>query len=87
MGVRAKSCPNSALLRAIRDLTLIEREGVLQRISYADLGVEELGSIYEKLDFTPRVTGEPEVIEGREIAANTFFLDPRGMERKTSGSY
>ncbi len=49
--------------------------------------MEELGSIYEKLDFTPRVTGEPEVIEGREIAANTFFLDPRGMERKTSGSY
>ena len=86
--MRAKSCPNNALLRAIRDLTLIEQEGVLQRISYADLGVEELGSIYESLlDFTPRVTGEPEVIEGREIAANTFFLDPRGMVRKTSGSY
>lgn len=79
---------NSDLLRAIRSLTLIEREGVLQRISYADLGVEELGSIYESLlDFTPRVTREREVLDEREIPAHTFFLDPRGSERKTSGSY
>jgi len=27
------------------------------------------------------------VVEGREIAANTFFLDPRGKGRKTTGSY
>jgi len=39
------------------------------------------------LDFTPRVTAQPEVVAGRQIAANTFFLDPRSMERKTSGSY
>jgi len=87
---------NSDLLRAIRALTLIEREGVLQRISYADLGVEELGSIYESLlDFTPRVTTGPEDVNastslsagGREIPANTLFLDPRGSERKTTGSY
>ncbi len=80
--------PNSHLLRAIRALTLIERGGVLQRISYADLGVEELGSIYESLlDYTPRVTTAPEIIEGREVPAHTFILDPRGMARKTSGSY
>ena len=79
---------NSDLLRAIRALTLIEREGVLQRISYADLGVEELGSIYESLlDFTPRVTTHAEEVGGREIPANTFFLDPRGSERKITGSY
>jgi hypothetical protein len=85
-GVRA--CRNSDLLRAIRALTLIEREGVLQRISYADLGVEELGSIYESLlDYTPRVTTIAEEVDGRPIPANTFFLDPRGAERKTTGSY
>ena len=85
-GVRA--IRNSDLLHAIRALTLVEREGVLQRISYADLGVEELGSIYESLlDYTPRVTTVPEEVEGRQVPANTFFLDPRGSERKTSGSY
>ncbi|MBN1954817.1 MAG: restriction endonuclease [Anaerolineae bacterium] len=79
---------NSDLLQAIRALTLIEREGVLQRISYADLGVEELGSIYESLlDYTPRVSTAAEQVEGREVPANAFFLDPRGSERKTTGSY
>ncbi len=82
------ACRNSDLLHAIRALTLIEREGVLQRISYADLGVEELGSIYESLlDFTPRVSTALESVDGREIPAHTFFLDPRGAERKTTGSY
>ena len=85
-GVRA--IRNSDLLHAIRALTLVKREGVLQRISYADLGVEELGSIYESLlDYTPRVTTLPEEVEGRQVPAHTFFLDPRGSERKTTGSY
>ncbi|MGC9523588.1 MAG: Eco57I restriction-modification methylase domain-containing protein, partial [Anaerolineae bacterium] len=79
---------NSDLLHAIRALTLIEREGVLQRISYADLGVEELGSIYESLlDFTPRVTARTEAIDGREVPPHSFVLDPRGSARKTTGSY
>jgi hypothetical protein len=87
-GEHSRTMRNSDLLHAIRDLTLIEREGVLQRISYADLGVEELGSIYESLlDFTPRVTTEIEDVDGREIPPHTFFLDPRGSERKTTGSY
>ncbi len=83
-----RTCRNSELLLAIRALTLIEKGGVLQRISFADLGVEELGSIYESLlDFTPRVTTNAEEIEGRAIQANTFYLDPRGSARKTTGSY
>jgi hypothetical protein len=82
------TCANSDLLGAIRALTLIQREGVLQRISYADLGVEELGAIYESLlDYTPRVTSGPESVEGREIPPHSFLLDPRGAERKTTGSY
>jgi len=86
--LQGRTCRNSDLLRAIRALTLIEREGVLQRISYADLGVEELGAIYESLlDFTPRVTTTAENANGRQIPPNTFFLDPRGTERKTTGSY
>jgi hypothetical protein len=67
---------------------LVEEERVLKRINYLDLGVEEIGSIYESLlDFTPRVFGVQQEIEGETIPANTFFLDPRGMWRKTTGSY
>jgi len=84
----SRACDNAHLLRAIQKLTLIEREGVQQRISYLDLGVEELGAVYENLlDFTPRVTEEPDMIEDREVSANEFILDPRGLERKQSGSY
>ena len=89
--LKGRACDNARLLRAIRALTLIEREGVLQRISYLDLGVEELGSVYESLlDFTPRVTEKHEIIEERdeeEVSANTLILDPRGLERKQTGSY
>jgi hypothetical protein len=83
-----RACDNASLLHAIRSLTLIEREGVLQRISYLDLGVEELGSIYEALlDYTPRVTEQAETIEDTDVPAHTFILDPRGLQRKQSGSY
>ena len=86
--LEGRACNNTRLLQTIRALTLIEDEGVLQRISYVDLGVDELGSVYESLlDFTPRVTTDPETIDGDEFAAGTFVLDPRGLERKQSGSY
>ncbi len=86
-GLQAQ-CHNDALLRAIRYLTTVETEGTLQRVSYADLSVEEIGSIYESLlDFTPRVSRGAESVEGRDIPPGTFYLDPRGSERKTTGSY
>lgn len=89
LGARADSqCRNDSLLQAIRYLTTIERESVRQRISYADLSVEEIGSIYEGLlEFTPRVTKTAEQVNGRDITPATFFLDPRGATRKTTGSY
>ncbi len=67
---------NRDLLAALRHLTHTEREGRQMRINYRDLGVEELGHIYEGLlGLVPRFDG------GR------FFLadDPTG--RKASGSY
>lgn len=86
--ISALSCRNEELLTAIRYLTLIEKDKVLQRISYLDLGVEEIGSIYESLlEFTPRVLAQNETVEGELINARTFFLDPRGTARKTTGSY
>lgn len=84
---------NADLLRAARNLTTIERDGVLQRISYADLSVEEMGSVYESLlDYTPRVAAVEETVDEdheqtRTIYPGQFYLDPRGKERKTTGSY
>ena len=82
------SCKNEDVLEAVRNLTLIEEERVLKRINYLDLGVSEIGSIYESLlDYSPKVFATEQEIEGQKIPANTFVLDPRGAARKTSGSY
>lgn len=53
-----------------------------------DIGVEEIGSIYESLlDFTPRVLKTADTIENREYSRGQFILDHRGASRKTTGSY
>lgn len=81
-------CKNSDLLEAIRFLTLTEIDGTARRINYSEINVEEIGSIYESLlDFAPRITDQPEEIEGISYPANSFILDPRGSARKTTGSY
>ena len=82
------TCRNGALLQAIRALTFVEREGGLQRVNYADVGVEEIGAVYESLlEYVPRVTSQAEVVDGESVPANSFYLDPRGTSRKTTGSY
>ncbi|MBI4477448.1 MAG: N-6 DNA methylase [Acidobacteria bacterium] len=56
----------------------IRQEGP-RRIAYRDLGVEELGSVYENvLDFTPEAT--PGALPG-------VALRPGRMRRKTTGSF
>ena len=68
----------------MQSLTTVSRDGVLQLISYLDLSVEEIGSIYESLlDFTPRISRMGEHLEDRDVAPGEFFLDPRGSARKT----
>ena len=82
------SCKNEDILEAVRNLTLIEEERVLKRINYLDLGVSEIGSIYESLlDYSPKVFAAEQEIEGQKVPANAFVLDPSGATRKTSGSY
>jgi len=82
------SSKNEDILEAVRHLTLIEEERLLKRINYLDLGVSEIGSIYESLlDYTPKVFATEQEIEDERVPANTFILDPRGAARKTSGSY
>ncbi len=81
-------CENTHILEAVSCLTTFEQDKTRQRISYVDLGVEEIGSIYESLlDFTPRVAEEDTVVEGKTYTKGKFFLDPRGAARKSTGSY
>ncbi len=86
--VSESECSNDDLLDAIEDLTLIEHEGTRQRISYADLGVEEIGSVYESLlEFTPKLATEVIELKDRTISRGEFYLDDRGTERRETGSY
>lgn len=87
---------NDTLLEAIRYLTLVEDERMSKRINYLDIGVEEMGSIYESLlDYKPKIFATQQEVpvlesrrnETRRIPAFTFFLDPRGTDRRSSGSY
>ncbi len=81
-------CPNDKLLSAVHDLCYIEQDGYRQRISYADLGVEEIGAVYESLlEFTPQLAKSVVELGNRTISADSFYLDDRGMERKETGSY
>lgn len=86
--VDGATCPNHALLDAVHNLTHVEQEGYQQRISYADLGVDEIGAVYESLlEFTPQYATEVPELEERDISRGEFYLDSRGMERKETGSY
>jgi len=70
---------NDDLLAAMRRLSLFEENRVLQRVNYAGLDVEELGSVYESLlDFQPVFVDEA---EGKRFDLHT------GSERKSTGSY
>jgi hypothetical protein len=68
---------------AIRALTTRQGRQGLERISYADLGVEQLGSVYEHLlDFDLEAAARPGpavlVRTGRRKATGTFYT-PRAM--------
>ncbi|OGS23328.1 MAG: hypothetical protein A2252_09610 [Elusimicrobia bacterium RIFOXYA2_FULL_39_19] len=90
-------CRNDYLMKTIQYMTFFEKAGFLNKISYIELGVDEIGSIYESLlAFIPRISSKEEQFEDpdfkgkdkiRKIPQKVFFLDPRGTNRKTSGSY
>lgn len=82
------TCPNEALLSAIHNLTHVKQDGYPQRISYADLGVDEIGAVYESLlEFSPRYTENGEELPDRKITPGEFYLDDSDLERKETGSY
>lgn len=69
-------CENRMLLRAFDALTTVEVDGVPQYVNYGELGVEEIGSVYESLlDYLPVLT------DGR------ILLEPVSEQRSDLGSY
>ena len=67
------SCKNEDILLTIQHLTLVEEERVLKRINYLDLGVEELGAIYESLlEFTPKVASVETEVNGKLFQQEPF---------------
>lgn len=82
------SLKNKYLLDAIYGLSYFKLDKLENRINYANLAIDELGSVYESLlDFEPKLAKEPTKIGNREIQRGEFYLDPRGTDRKTTGSY
>lgn len=67
---------------ALLALTTRREEGGRRRISYADLGVEQLGGVYEGvLDFEPQWRGASSIVlveAGRRKAAGAFYT-PRSL--------
>ena len=69
---------NSALLGAVRDLSLVEQGGIQRVVDFKHLGTEELGGVYESLlDLTPDIN----------LDARSLHLLHTGTDRKTTGSY
>jgi hypothetical protein len=70
---------NNDLLQSILHLAYTEQDRALQRVDFANLGPEELGSVYESLlELHPRVETD---------AARFELFAVAGNERKSTGSY
>ncbi len=79
---------NKFLLDAIFRLSYFKLDNLSNRINYANLAIDELGSVYESLlDYEPKLAQEPQALNKREIKRGEFYLDDRGTDRKTTGSY
>lgn len=75
----AASLDNRALLAAIFKLCWLREPSGLSRVNWRDMGADELGYVYEGLlELDPHITHD-----GRTFS----FIDHRGNDRKTSGSY
>jgi type I restriction-modification system DNA methylase subunit len=76
--LEAAQLSNLDLLKAMRWLMFYRERNVRQRVNYAALDVEELGSVYESLlDFRPIIS----IDDGRHFSLGA------GGERRSTGSY
>ncbi len=86
--IKDLSLKNKFLLDAIYRLSYFKLDNLSNRINYANLAIDELGSVYESLlDFEPKLAKDSFTLGKREIKRGEFYLDDRGTDRKTTGSY
>lgn len=86
--IKDLSLKNKFLLDAIYRLSYFKLDNLSNRINYANLAIDELGSVYESLlDYEPKLAKENFTLGKREIKRGEFYLDDRGTDRKTTGSY
>jgi hypothetical protein len=86
--IKNLSLKNKYLLDAIYYLSYFKLDNLSNRINYANLAIDELGSVYESLlDYEPKLAKESATLYKREIKRGEFYLDDRGTDRKTTGSY
>ncbi|MDP3462708.1 MAG: hypothetical protein Q8S18_07980 [Bacteroidales bacterium] len=79
---------NKFLLDAIDRLSYFKLDNLNNRINYANLAIDELGSVYESLlDYEPKLAKESTTLNKTELRRGEFYLDDRGTDRKTTGSY
>jgi hypothetical protein len=81
---QARRVPDDSVRRLLLALGTATSDGVRRRVSYGDLGVEQLGAIYERaLDLTPAVeaTRTPRITlvrSGRRKSTGSFYT-PRSL--------
>jgi hypothetical protein len=71
---------DGAVRRALVSLTTRPSRRGLERISYADLGVEQLGGVYERiLDFTPEIGSGVTLVRAERRKSTGSFYTPRAL--------
>jgi hypothetical protein len=86
--IKDLSLKNKFLLDAIYRLSYFKLDNLSNRINYANLAIDELGSVYESLlDYEPKLARQNITIGKRVVNRGEFYLDDRGTDRKTTGSY
>ena len=79
---------NHHLTRAIEALTTVQAGKVRMHVDYRNLGVEELGAVYESLlDYTLMVATEAQSVDGRAVRPGEAYLAPLSIERADLASY
>lgn len=79
---------NLYLTAAIEALTTVQTGKVSLHIDYRNLGVEELGAVYESLlDYTLTIATNAESVDGRIVHPGEAYLAPLSIERADLASY
>ena len=80
--------PNLHLTQAIESLTTVQTGKVRMHIDYRNLGVEELGAVYESLlDYTLSIASITTVVDGHTVRPGEAYLAPLSIERSDLASY